>query len=113
MSRIVQGLLLAWIAYDLAGTATRWRLVIQALIVAGLVVAVLGLAEAANVTPIVKLLTLFRPDQTHVGDGDAGQFESGICHRGGDGAGNADPADGRLGHVCLTLVASGPVRRLS
>jgi hypothetical protein len=68
MSRIIQGLLLAWIAYDLVDNSLRWQMLIKTLVVAGVVVALLGLAEAANVSPVVTLLTLFRASQTHVGD---------------------------------------------
>ncbi len=68
MSRILQGLLLAWAVYDLVDTASRWQMVVRVLVVAGLVVAGLGLAEAANIAPVVRFLSLFHASQTHVGD---------------------------------------------
>ncbi len=68
MSRIIQGLLLAWIAYDLINTVAQWKAIIMALVVAGFVVAILGLGEVANIPFVVTFLTLFRPVQTHVGD---------------------------------------------
>src|SRR5260221_11690536 len=45
-----------------------WWVMVGALVVAGLAVAVLGLAEAANIPPVLSLLTLFHATQTYAGD---------------------------------------------
>src|SRR5258708_17795999 len=68
LSRIIQGLLLAWVAYDLVNSAVRWRLVLGVLVIAGVIVGVLGLAEAASLPMALNFLQLFRDVQTHVGD---------------------------------------------
>lgn len=68
LSRIVQGLLLAWVAYDLVNTVKRWQILIRVLIGAGVIVALLGLGESVGLPLVLNFLRLFRDTQTHVGD---------------------------------------------
>jgi len=68
LSRLLLGLLLAWVAYDLVDSPARWQLVIGSLVIAGVSVGLLGLAEAAGLPPVLGFLRLFRDGQTRVGD---------------------------------------------
>lgn len=68
LGRVVNGILVGWAAYDLACRPGRWRVLVRALALGGAVVGVLGLAEAANVVPVVAWLAGFKHAPTRVGD---------------------------------------------
>jgi hypothetical protein len=65
---IAGGLLITWAVYDLAHTINRQLLVARALAGAGAAVAVVGLAEAAGIPPIVAWLDGWRNGTVPVGD---------------------------------------------
>lgn len=67
-TRMIQGMLLGWATCDLARTPHRRAVLLGALVGCGIVVAILGLAEVANVPSVVNWLTAFRANQTYVGD---------------------------------------------
>lgn len=64
VGRMVSGALVGWAAYDLARTFGRWRSLIRALALGGMVVAVLGLAEYAGIGPVEGLLQGFKQHPT-------------------------------------------------
>ncbi len=67
ISRVVSGLAIAWVAYNLT-TLPRQTTVLKAAVVGGLAVAVLGLAEMAGFSPIASWLVRWRGAPTRVGD---------------------------------------------
>lgn len=67
-SRLIRGALIAWAAFDLTRTRTRWLAVIYSFAAGGIIVYALGLAEAANFAPIVAELSAMRGTATYVGD---------------------------------------------
>ena len=68
LGRVLAGVLVAWAAYDVARTPARWRMLLRALALGGLGVALLGLAEAANILPTTEWLASFKHAPTYVGD---------------------------------------------
>lgn len=69
IGRIVAGVLIGWAAYDLTNRAAgRWRLIVRALALSGLMVAVFGFAEAANVPIAMRFLSQFKFAPTVAGD---------------------------------------------
>ncbi|HVO71471.1 MAG TPA: O-antigen ligase family protein [Aggregatilineaceae bacterium] len=67
-SRILRGVLIAWITFDLTRTAERWQAVIRAFALGGIIVYLVGLAEAANIGPVVQGLEAMRGIAIHVGE---------------------------------------------
>jgi len=51
-SRVVRGVLLAWITFDMTGNRLRWQMMIRCFALSGFIVYAFGLAEAANIAPI-------------------------------------------------------------
>jgi hypothetical protein len=68
VARMAQGVLVGWAAYDLGSSRFRWRLLVRALALGGLLVALLALAEAARIAPVVAWLAHFKHAPTTVGD---------------------------------------------
>jgi hypothetical protein len=64
VGRMATGVLVAWVAYDLSRTRERWRTVFRALSGGGLLVAVLGLAEAAQLPAFDRFLAAFKESPT-------------------------------------------------
>jgi hypothetical protein len=66
--RMAAGVLVAWIAYDLSRARDYWKTLFRALSVGGLLVAVLGLAEAAQVPAVDRFLAAFKEARTVVAE---------------------------------------------
>ena len=67
-SRMASGVLLGWATYDLATTPGRRYTLARALALAGVGVAILGIAEALGWTPITRWLAQFKEAPTRVGE---------------------------------------------
>lgn len=68
VGRTASGVLVGWMAYDLAHTPHRWQALIVAMAVAGTLVAVFGLFEASAVPALSGWLGAFKASPTRVGD---------------------------------------------
>ena len=68
MARVLTGVLIGWVAYDLADTRDRWLTLIVALVFGGVAVAALGLAEGLRLGPVVAWLDSFKIAPTRLGD---------------------------------------------
>ena len=68
-----------WAAYDVASRSLRPTLIVKAFALSGLLVAILGLAEAANVQPIVAALAGFRY-QSNFGVGELPRVAATLPH---------------------------------
>ncbi len=68
MARLLAGLALCLVTYDLVNTTGRRYLVIVAMVSGSAIVAGLGLAEASGLAPVVNWLDAFKIAPTRVGD---------------------------------------------
>ncbi len=68
MARLLAGLALCLVTYDLANTTGRRYKVIMAMVSGTVIVAGLGLAEASGLAPVVNWLDAFKIAPTRVGD---------------------------------------------
>jgi hypothetical protein len=68
LGRMTAGVLVAWAAFDLGRTGDRRRHLVRAVAAGGLIVAMLGLAEALRVPQIDRFLALFREERTIAGE---------------------------------------------
>jgi hypothetical protein len=68
VGRMIAGVLAGWMAYDLAHTRERRHALALALVAGGLIVAVIGLLEAARLAPVLDWLLNFKAAPTQVGD---------------------------------------------
>jgi hypothetical protein len=68
MGRVLAGILIALSTYNLASTRTRQLIVIAALVSSGVIVALFGLFESLNISPVVSWLNGFKVAPTRVGD---------------------------------------------
>jgi O-antigen ligase len=76
---IAFGIALGWAVYDVARSPSRQRWIATAFVLSGLGVAALGLAEAANVRPVVEGLAGFRT-QANFGVGEVPRVASTLTH---------------------------------
>jgi hypothetical protein len=67
-TRIVRGVMLAWVTFDLTTSSERWKSMIRCLALAGIIVAVVGLAEAANIASLQDRLADMRGATIRVGE---------------------------------------------
>lgn len=68
LMRVIGGLLVGWMVYDQAVTSRRIRLMMGAMALAGLLVAIFGVAEASNLRIALRWLLQFKEAQTRLGD---------------------------------------------
>jgi len=68
LSRTVTGLLLAWTVCQLCASRTRWLKLAQALASGGLLIAILGLAETAGLSPVQDWLASLQAGDVPIGD---------------------------------------------
>ncbi|HEY0584231.1 MAG TPA: hypothetical protein VGE94_18755, partial [Chloroflexota bacterium] len=68
LARPASGVLLAWSVFALTRTPERWIRLAHAMALGGLLVAVVGLAEASAVVPITSALAWLHDGATPVGD---------------------------------------------
>lgn len=68
LGRVLAGILIMVAAYNLANTQARQRVLIGALGSSAILIALLGMMEAFNVSPVVSWLAAFKVAPTRVGD---------------------------------------------
>jgi hypothetical protein len=68
VGRAASGVLVGWMAYDLADTPRRWQGLIAALAAGGALVAVFGLFEVSAVPALSGWLSAFKASPTRIGD---------------------------------------------
>ncbi|MBA3533640.1 MAG: O-antigen ligase family protein [Ardenticatenales bacterium] len=68
VARVLNGVLVGWMAYDMSQHPTRWQRLVQALALSGALVGLLGLAETWAVEPFAGWLSYFKHGTTTVGD---------------------------------------------
>jgi O-antigen ligase len=68
LERPTSGALLAWAVYTIAHTATTWRALARAFAAGGVAVALIGLAEASGLPPILDWLGALHAGSVPIGD---------------------------------------------
>lgn len=68
VARVLGGVFVGWAVYDLAFSIQRWRMLLRTLVLGGIAVALIGLAEAAGFNFVQNILQGFKSAPTVTGD---------------------------------------------